>query len=364
MADRTPTGSDQAFIRVQRNLSFEQTTDVPQQTLSTSVQDRVLKLNAQESELQTEIAIVQKEVSIAELENQLSQLKIKRTEQQRPTNGGNPLQSHAPIGQGRPLDQPDDFTVQDLRRLSHLQAAADHQMNMQDSWNSRNVAAQEGPPLREGKMKSGREAKLTDRVIRPQQWPHTHLALQFVNKDVGYDDLSMAQFVAGYTAILTLLPPGSPERCHRVIHLQDLMYYACSFTWKSVLEFHAAALLEVERGRRQWGDSFRDLDTHLFHGRGRLAQQGTGIATGGTAINNTTGGRRQQWFCQKFQTGQCDNARKEHFALVGSERRWVRHVCATCWLTDKQSREHPESAKDCPYYKTGQNSKLSVAAHQ
>ncbi len=313
------------------------------------------ELEEKEAELRQQITLTQKEVKIAELDRQLAELRL--GQQARTTTA---VSHNAAGAASRPPPVQDaNFTVQDLRRIAHLQQVADEQIHAQDTGlpasRTREAAGQPvvlQPSAREGKaLKSGKDCKIIDKVLCPQQWPHSHLALQFVSKDIPYEGLSIAQFVAGYTAIVSELPRASEQRQHRLEHLQDLMYYSCSFPWKAVLDFHGAVLIEIERGRRQWGDSFRDLDTHLFHARNSNPTVSTTEAH--SKISRDAGGRRPQWFCSKYQIGQCDDGRKEHFALVGSERRWVKHICATCWLQDREARNHPETNKDCPLYRDG-----------
>lgn len=75
----------------------------------------------------------------------------------------------------------------------------------------------------------------------------------YVTTDVGYDELSLEEFVAGYSAILLLLQVSSRERLHRMEHLGALMYLASIYEWLAVHSFHAAVLMEIERGRLHWG---------------------------------------------------------------------------------------------------------------
>lgn len=92
------------------------------------------------------------------------------------------------------------------------------------------------------KLKSGKTAKLTSRVIAPQLWPHSFLSLAYVSQDRNYDELTLAEFVAGYASILQLktLPPD--ERTGRLDHFAVLMYLVTQFAWPAVREFHAAVL--------------------------------------------------------------------------------------------------------------------------
>jgi hypothetical protein len=97
-------------------------------------------------------------------------------------------------------------------------------------------------------------------------WPHTYLSQSFVSQDKKYEDLSIAEFCAGYMAILKN-EEGIGEQdimIHRISHLKDLMYFATQYKWRSVLNFHAACLLEVERGNLKWGRSFQRLESTTF----------------------------------------------------------------------------------------------------
>lgn len=110
-----------------------------------------------------------------------------------------------------------------------------------------------------GKLKSGREAKPTSSVLYPQLWPQSFLCLTRVQREVNYEDLTMAEFVAGYTQILQSKDISALERSDRLKHLVSLMYFAQQFEWSAVLNFHGAVLLEIERGLIKWGDSFMHL---------------------------------------------------------------------------------------------------------
>ena len=62
-----------------------------------------------------------------------------------------------------------------------------------------------------GKLRSGRSATPTSRVVRPQLWPHSELNTSFVSKSVSYDTLRLDEFVAGYATILQTLDSFSRQ---------------------------------------------------------------------------------------------------------------------------------------------------------
>ena len=75
-----------------------------------------------------------------------------------------------------------------------------------------------------GKCKSGKDKQITSLVKKQEDWPHTYLGLHFINQKKDYEELTLAEFCAGYAAIL--------EECrgsllvHRISHFKELMYLA------------------------------------------------------------------------------------------------------------------------------------------
>ena len=74
------------------------------------------------------------------------------------------------------------------------------------------------------KLKSGKMAKITSQIIKPQIWPQSELSLTHVSKEVAYDELSIKEFTAGYCAILKSKRLTEVERSARIDHLYDLVY--------------------------------------------------------------------------------------------------------------------------------------------
>ena len=89
-------------------------------------------------------------------------------------------------------------------------------------------------------------------------WPH-----QFVHRpgtfDLIFDNLTLAEFVAGTSAILLLPKLPEAEKKARLEHLQFLMLLSRSFSWDSLRALYAVALEDIQCGHRKWGDSLVDL---------------------------------------------------------------------------------------------------------
>jgi hypothetical protein len=194
------------------------------------------------------------------------------------------------------------------------------------------------------KHKSGKSKRITSYVKNPQKWPHSHLSLHFVDKDKCYEDLSIAEFCAGYATILEVC--SSANRMHRVAHFKELMYLATKYQWKCVLNFHGACLLEIERGHMKWGDSFLNLQTTTLAG---------GILTDNSrdCWEATSGGRRNTrefgpiTFCKSYQRGVCIEE-NDHVGDFNGVERLLRHICGRCWLETRKKASHSENSELCP----------------
>ena len=188
-------------------------------------------------------------------------------------------------------------------------------------------------------LKSGKTAKIASRVVRRQFWPHSELSMGYVTKDIGYDELSLEEFVAGYNAILLLPQVSSRERLHRTQHLGALMYLASIYEWPAVRSFHAAVLLEIERDRLNWGDSFLHLENRTLAGSHKKVKDQTKRPAPQTSTIVL--------FCREYQKGSCSH-NKDHYAMLRGEKKWLCHICAACWVKDKVKRIHSEYSDDCP----------------
>ena len=168
---------------------------------------------------------------------------------------------------------------------------------------------------------------MTSRVKYPQEWPHSNLSLHFISDKKRYENLSIEEFCAGYATILENIK-DSRVRKFRIQHLKELMYLSTRYNWTCVLDYHAACLLEIERGYLQWGDSFQSLQITTLAG-GFLPQH-TNSRNGSTQHNrNKSSGDGPIMFCRNYQRGNCAET-DDHFGDFNGSQRFLRHICATC----------------------------------
>ena len=197
---------------------------------------------------------------------------------------------------------------------------------------------------KQSERKSGKSKNsLTSDYKFPQKWPHSFLNPHFVHsKEKNYEDLSISEFCAGYLTIIE--NENEEKREHRIAHLKELMYLSTRFTWRCVLDYHGACLLEIERGHLKWGDSFQLLQsTTLAGGVLNSSTRRGGNQTGGNNVGRYEG----VVFCKGYQRGTCQQA-KDHNGQFNGETRLLKHICAKCWLKMKTQVAHPENSADCP----------------
>ena len=102
------------------------------------------------------------------------------------------------------------------------------------------------------------------RKKRTVDWPQDFTPGTSTNLD--YDKLELAEFVAGYLAMIKTYGPATTKLM--LCHLELLMIKGTSYTWSSVRSFHAHIAKLVELYRLEWFDTseIRDrADTFFNH---------------------------------------------------------------------------------------------------
>ena len=194
---------------------------------------------------------------------------------------------------------------------------SDHSESENESHPLQHWAPNSAPSARPGKLKSGQEAKATSKVLYPQRWPHSFLYLTRAQRKVKYEELTLAEFVAGYAQIL-LCKDISPLECtKRKKHLVSLMYFAQQYEWSAILNFHGSILLKIERGLVHWGDSYLHLESKTLYGHPLQEKSPTSSSSAPVL------------FCRDYQQEQSIRV-KDHFGFIRAGRKWLKHICAAC----------------------------------
>ena len=158
-------------------------------------------------------------------------------------------------------------------------------------------------------LQSGKETKVTSTVLYPQWKPHCYLRITHGHRDTKYEELTLAEFVAGYGQILLSPDLSEVESSSRLKHLVSLMYFSQLYDWQAVLSFHGAVLLEIERGLLKWEDSFLHLESRTLYGHLKATKPSASASSSATV---------PVLFCCDYQRSTCSFQQDHHGFLRGS----------------------------------------------
>ena len=199
----------------------------------------------------------------------------------------------------------DSVNLHDLQRLQPLNSRVDSYL----------ASVQPADGVSTARAKNPRTSA-TRKIVFTILWPH-----QFVHRpgtfDLIFDNLTLAEFVAGTSAILLLPELPEAEKKARLEHLQFLMLLSRSFSWDSLRALYAVALEDIQCGHRKWGDSLVDLKDLMLTPMS-AAKSARTPPTASTGPNP----------CRKFNFSEC---------TISSCR--YQHICFHCWKLGKRT-EH------------------------
>ena len=235
--------------------------------------------------------------------------------------------------------------LEDLRQEPNLLRKADRALKDLNVFSGSDDSDDEdvAPSRRKKKsVKSGKDLKISSNVIKVEKWPHVFLTVaQYSRSGRKYDDLTVEEFVAGYSAILAQPDVSVAEVNARIKHLQKLMYLAMRNTWRSVLLFHSLCLQQIERCLMEWGDDFGELESISLEARSTSKAMSSRQTT---ASQNTASAIV---YCQDYQRGTCAQT-ESHYGLLFNRRRYLQHVCATCLKSTGNQERHGANSDECP----------------
>ncbi len=210
----------------------------------------------------------------------------------------------------RNRDHSTDSTEELNRRMSNLLG-----LNGRSTGTGPTLATEED--RRRGKVKSGRDLKAENEVIKEVPWPHHRVYRVPDLKGAAYDGLNPTEFCYGYM-LQTLDPKNVDIRDHMIRHLVNILEDHKDFPqdWEAIRAYHSLILTYLERGILTWED--RDQFTMLRHKYVFAMRQKAGTTTGGYGGNS---GNTQSNVCMDYNRGTCQHKR-DHDGL--------KHVCSHC----------------------------------
>jgi hypothetical protein len=141
-------------------------------------------------------------------------------------------------------------------------------------------------------------------------------------------DLSMSEFVLGYTAMLENPRLDATLRGHMMRLLKLLMDDANIRPWPQVRHLHVTIIQSMETGQLQWGDTEAMLAIQRQHSRTYVPPNPAPMPRRPAANPRTTTTNPPLVYCLLFQSNSCESP-TDH----DSARGFVHHVCAFCLRT-------------------------------
>ena len=188
-------------------------------------------------------------------------------------------------------------------------------------------------------MKSGALIPAQHDVRVQLDYPHKHVLRGAGRPAPLALNLTMSEFVLGYTAMLEAPGMDATLRGHMTRFLKLLMEDANIRPWPQVRHYHMSIIQSMETGQLHWGDIEGMLAIQRQHSRSyitpapavrRPAMQPRPPAPGNALL-----------YCALYQTNSCDSP-TDH----DSPRGFVHHVCAYCMrVTGRAINSHSEA--DC-----------------
>jgi hypothetical protein len=218
--------------------------------------------------------------------------------------------------------------------------------NNDDDWEVAGAGA--GPPQTGKQLKSGSLIPAQHDVLQQMDFPHKH-----VLRGAGLPpplalDLSMPEFVLGYTIMLENPEMTSTRRGHMLWLLKLLMEDAIIRPWQQVRHLHITIIQSMETGQLQWGDNEAILAIQRQHSRSYVVPNTAPRRPAPTSRPPTT--NNPIVFCIAYQSNACDSTTDHN-----SEGGFLQHVCAYCLRVTGRAIRHAEA--DCRRKKGSTDSK-------
>ena len=209
---------------------------------------------------------------------------------------------------------------------------------------------------KQNKKSSGLTAKASESIKNRQRFPHAHLRFDFASKNLSFDKLDIKLFVAGELEIIAASKTGNLEKKGRLELLKKLMYLSCSYEVSEIKSLYAAVLREIELGHLNWGEDFQYVESAvLAKNKNKVKSSsesfqfrpkpGYNLPKEGSSFSASD---EKIWYCPKFQSNKCSH-KSSHIINVKGKSKFAKHLCATCYLTDKKELAHPECSSACPH---------------
>ena len=152
-------------------------------------------------------------------------------------------------------------------------------------------------------------------VRKKVAWPHKSILGGPSRQRVCYDQLSLPQFVQGFTRnILDETNRDFKEK--KLVYLGKLMEDTTDFSWQNAKEAHAVLLCDMEQGSVTWNDTSRIDRMRRAHAQKHSVSRKENWGRYSDQV-------KKPWFCKLYQSRQCTHVRDHE-----QNGKLQKHICA------------------------------------
>ena len=189
------------------------------------------------------------------------------------------------------------------------------------------------------KGKSGQDRTANDKIKCDVDWPHFYVYKGPQRSSAKYKDLTLSEFVYGFTCQLKDGKYTDKVRQIMLTHLNELMADTSEYGFEGPKTFHAIILREIEHGRLSWTDRDAIQRLRVQYSQKTLKNQGHGTTS-----------EEPRTICPYYSKGYCRET-KAHKNDVGVI---LHHICQYCYK-EGLYRKHSSSKcmsrpKNGPHY--------------
>ena len=202
------------------------------------------------------------------------------------------------------------------------------------------------------KIKSGKYAKSSNRIVKQETWPHNAVSRRYVKRG-SFDSMDFDTFVAGeskiiYSMLYSAQRENKSEEVNqgmgrlRVLTLMSHWMCKCK-NWNLLKGLFENIIEEVETGECSWADDFSSYETMITQA---VVNANAPFASQASILAKKP---LDTYWCKNYQNNACEQT-SPHMAVIRTEDGPVpvQHICAACWGINKKKKEHPENDPACP----------------
>ncbi len=190
-----------------------------------------------------------------------------------------------------------------------------------------------------GMLDKARSTNIRNKAL----WPQSMLSFESMDKDLGFDELSLSQLFSGELNIITRRGISEAERISRLHILKKVAYYEPILgSIDKVRALYKSFKYHIEKGSVAWGDivELDRLETVVVFRVSQLKQK--------PVAKKVPKQKTTIFWCKEYNMNSCTHL-DTHEGLFNNEIVTKHHICRVCFKKDDGARrKHRPNDAVCP----------------